>query len=122
MILIGATSKAVSVGGLFHFRPRVIDPSSASADPNAGLSARGVNRRSTCRFSAAGRSFELKDPAAPRRGQVREKAAQDRRRAARWDHAMIRRYFRHEISVDEALKRGWRRWGFFSLRKRGSPR
>ena len=23
------------------------------------------------------------------------------------DHAMIRRYFRHEISVDEALKRGW---------------
>jgi hypothetical protein len=27
---------------------------------------------------------ELKDPAAPRRGQVREKAAQDRPRAARW--------------------------------------
>ena len=23
------------------------------------------------------------------------------------DHAMIRRYFRHEISLDEALKRGW---------------
>jgi hypothetical protein len=38
---------------------------------------------------------ELKDPAAPRRGQVREKATQDRRRAARWDHVMIRSYFRH---------------------------
>ena len=41
MILIGATSKAASVGGLFHFKPRVIDPSSASAVPNAGLSGWG---------------------------------------------------------------------------------
>jgi hypothetical protein len=34
--------KAASVGGLFHFKPRVIDPSPASAFPNAGSS---VNTR-----------------------------------------------------------------------------
>ena len=49
-----------------QFKPRVIDPAPISAvAQQADLG-------------------ERKDPAAPRRGQVREKAAQDRQRAARW--------------------------------------
>ena len=44
----------------------------------------GVEHAVDLTFSARSRPIlrELKDPAAPRRGQVREKAAQDRRRAA----------------------------------------
>jgi hypothetical protein len=44
-----------------------------------------IEHRSTWRFNARSKPIprELKNPAAPRRGQVREKAAQDRRRAAK---------------------------------------
>jgi hypothetical protein len=35
------SSKFALVGGLFHFKPRVIDPAPASAFPNDGLSGPG---------------------------------------------------------------------------------